>query len=78
MVIPTRSGDQSFNKYIAVSSWNANKIDRKRGQRKADVLSDLTLTNAECEDRQGPKGLPLAEHVWMFYNGRSVYAVLYW
>ena len=42
------------------------------------AMSDLTLTNGECEDRRGSKGLPIAEHVWMFHNGRSVYAVLYW
>ena len=42
------------------------------------TMSDLTLTNGECEDRHGPKGLSIAEHVWMFHNGRSVYAVLYW
>ena len=42
------------------------------------AMSDLTLTNGECEDRHGPKGLSLAEHVWMIHNGRSVYAVLYW
>ena len=41
------------------------------------AMSDLTLTNGECEDRHGPKGLSIAEHVWMFHNGRSVYAVLY-
>ena len=40
------------------------------------VMSDLTLTIGECEDRHGPKGLSIAEHVWMFHNGRSVYAVL--
>ena len=42
------------------------------------AMSVLTLTNGECEDRHGPKGLSIAEHVWMFHNGRSVYAVLYW
>ena len=42
------------------------------------AMSDLTLTNGECEDRHGPKGLSIAEHVWMFHNGRSVYAVLDW
>ena len=41
------------------------------------AMSDLTLTNGECEDRHGPKGLSIAEHVWRFYNGPSVYAVLY-
>ena len=40
------------------------------------VMSDLTLTNSECEDRHGPKGLSIAEHVWLFHDGRSVYAVL--
>ena len=40
------------------------------------AMSDLTLTNGECEDRHGPKGLSIAEHVWMFHDGRSVYAVL--
>ena len=39
-------------------------------------MSDLALTNGECEDRHGPKGLSIAEHVWMFHDGRSVYAVL--
>ena len=42
------------------------------------AMSDLTLTNGEWEDRLEPKGLSIAEHVWMFHNGRSVYAVLYW
>ena len=42
------------------------------------AMSDLTLTNGECEDRHGPKGLSIAEHLSMFHNGRSVYAVLYW
>ena len=42
------------------------------------VMSDLPLTNGECEDWHGPKGLSLAEHVWIIHNGRSVYAVLYW
>ena len=41
------------------------------------AMSDLPLTNDECEDRHGPKGLSLAEHVWMIHNGRSVYAVPY-
>ena len=40
------------------------------------AMSDLTLINGACEDRHGPKGLSIAEHVWMFHNGRSVYAVL--
>ena len=40
------------------------------------AISDLTLTNGECEDWHGPKGLSIAEHVWMFHDGRSVYAVL--
>ena len=40
------------------------------------AMSDLTLTNGECEDRHGPKGLSIAEHVWMFHTGRSVYVVL--
>ena len=40
--------------------------------------SDLTLTNGESEGRHGSKRLSIAEHVWMFHNGRSVYAVLYW
>ena len=40
------------------------------------AMSDSTLSNGECEDRHGPKGLSKAEHVWMFHNGRSVYAVL--
>ena len=42
------------------------------------AMSDFTLTNSEFEDRHGPKGLSIAEHVWMLHNGRSVYAVLYW
>ena len=42
------------------------------------AISVLTLTNGEYDDRHGPKGLPIAEHVWMFHNGRSVHAVLYW
>ena len=42
------------------------------------TMSDLTFTNGECEDRHGPKGLSIAEHVWMFHNGPSVLAVLYW
>ena len=42
------------------------------------ATSDLTLTNGECEDLHGPIGLSIAEHVWMFHNGRSLYAVLYW
>ena len=42
------------------------------------AMSDLTLTNDECEDRHAPKGLSIAEHVWIIHNGRSVYAVLYW
>ena len=42
------------------------------------AMSDLTLANGECEDRHGPKELSIAEHVCMFHNGRSVYAVLYW
>ena len=42
------------------------------------AMSVLTLTNGECEDRHGPKGLSIAEHVWMLHNGSSVYAVLYW
>ena len=41
------------------------------------AMSDLTLTNDECEDRHGLKGLSIAEHVWIIHNGRSVYAVLY-
>ena len=41
------------------------------------AMSDSTLTNDECEDRHGSEGLSLAEHVWMFHNGRSVCAVLY-
>ena len=28
------------------------------------------------KDRHGPKGLSIAEHVWLFHDGRSVYAVL--
>ena len=40
------------------------------------AMSDLTLTNDECEDRHAPKALSIAEHVWMFHDGRSVYAVL--
>ena len=27
------------------------------------AFSDLTLTNGECEDGHGPKGLSIAEHV---------------
>ena len=42
------------------------------------AMSDLTLTTGECEDRHRPKGLSIAEHVWMLHNGSSVYAVLYW
>ena len=42
------------------------------------AMSDLTLTNGECEDRHRPKGLSIAEHLWMFHRGPSVYAVLYW
>ena len=42
------------------------------------TMSDLTLINGECEDRHGPKGLSIAERVWMYHNGPSVYAVLYW
>ena len=42
------------------------------------TMSDLTLTNGECEDRHGPKGLPIAEHIWMFHEWCGVYAVLYW
>ena len=42
------------------------------------AMSDSTLTNGQCEDRYRSKGLSIAEHVWMIYNGRSVYAVLYW
>ena len=42
------------------------------------AMSGLTLTNGECEDQHGPKGLSIAEHVGMFHNGRNVYAVLYW
>ena len=42
------------------------------------VMSDSTLINGEGMDPHGPKGLSIAEHVWMFHNGRSVYAVLYW
>ena len=41
------------------------------------AMSDLTLTNSECEDRHGPKGLSVAEHIWIFYDGRSVYADLH-
>ena len=41
------------------------------------AMSDWTLTNDECEDRHAPKGLSIAEHVWIIHNGRSVYAVLY-
>ena len=41
------------------------------------AISVLTLTNGEYDDRHGPKGLPIAEHVWMFHHGHSVYAVLY-
>ena len=41
------------------------------------AMSDLTLTNDECEDRHAPKRLSIAEHVWIIHNGRSVYAVLY-
>mgnify|MGYP001471785752 CR=1 FL=1 len=40
------------------------------------AMPDLTLINGECEDRHGPKGLSIAEHVWMFHTGRSVYVVL--
>ena len=42
------------------------------------AMLDLTLTNGECEGRHGPKGLSIAENVWVFHNGRSVFAVLYW
>ena len=42
------------------------------------AMSDSTVTHGECEDRHGPKGLSIAEHVLMFHNGRRVYAVLYW
>ena len=42
------------------------------------AMSVLTLTNGECEDRHGPKGLSIAEHLWMFHRGPSVYAALYW
>ena len=41
------------------------------------AMSDSTLSNGECEDRHRPKGLSIAEHAWIFHNGRSVYAVLY-
>ena len=41
------------------------------------AMSDLTLTNGECEDRHGPNGLSIVGQLWMFHNGRSVYAVLY-
>ena len=41
------------------------------------AMSDLTLTNGEYEARHGPKGLSIAEHVWFFHNGRSIYEVLY-
>ena len=41
------------------------------------AMLDLSLTNDECEDRHAPKGLSIAEHVWIIHNGRSVYAVLY-
>ena len=41
------------------------------------AMSDLTLTNSECEDRHGSKGLSIAEHIWIFHDGRSTYAVLY-
>ena len=40
------------------------------------AMSDFTLTNGECEDRHAPTGLSLAEHVWLFHNGRNVHAVL--
>ena len=33
---------------------------------------------SECEDRHGPKGLSIVEHVWTFHDGRSIYAFLYW
>ena len=39
------------------------------------AMSDLTLTNGEYEARHGPKGLSIVEHIWMFHDGRSVYAV---
>ena len=42
------------------------------------VMSDLTLANGEYEDRHAPKALSIAENVWVFHNGRSVFAVLYW
>ena len=41
------------------------------------AMSDLTLTNSECEDRHGPKGPSVAEHIWIFDDGRSVYADLH-
>ena len=41
------------------------------------AMSDLTLTNSECEDRHRPKGLSIVEHVWTFHDGRSIYAFLY-
>ena len=41
------------------------------------AMSDLTLTNSECEDRHGTKELSIAELVWIIHNERSVYAVLY-
>ena len=37
----------------------------------------LTFTDGECADRHGPKGLSMAEHIWIFHDGRSTYAVLY-
>ena len=42
------------------------------------AMSDLTSTNSKCEDRHGPKGLSIAEHLWMFHHAPSVYAVLFW
>ena len=40
------------------------------------AMLDSTLSNGECENRHRPKRLSIAEHVWMFHNGRSVYAAL--
>ena len=59
-------------------SLTNGECEDRHGPKGDKTTSHLTLTNGEREDQHGLKGLSIAEHVWMFHNGPSVYAVLYW
>ena len=69
-----------------IATLKRRKIDleaqmEKRCQSAQRLMHDFEDLKMHLEKEQellttGPKGLSLAEHVWMFHNGRSVYAVL--